>query len=264
MELHLGQFHFVAGSLTPGHPRSNLFEPMADRKLTLRPGQSLDIELDVPGGPLRLSLALSSRGLSIGGPVAPEAEDYSFDVPRPPEAMEQDVPSEEYDIIDAGTPDEGEMVVEDEDDISIPSDEIAALPDPESGIPHIGAAMIGSSGAPGNELPSTDDDAGQPAWQDSSGEFRSTARVPKPPGFEAALKATRSYTVFLTPPRTDAAKRAAADIIADVQGIDQESAFELAGKMIVPVARDISERQANTIRDRLREAGLNCRITQRR
>jgi hypothetical protein len=73
-----------------------------------------------------------------------------------------------------------------------------------------------------------------------------------------------NFTVFLSPPKGADKKQAAAEIIADIQGIDIKAALALAGKMIVPVAKGISENDANGIRDRLKEAGLSCRITQKR
>lgn len=73
-----------------------------------------------------------------------------------------------------------------------------------------------------------------------------------------------NFTVFLSPPKGADKKQAAAEIIADIQGIDIKAALTLAGKMIVPVAKGISENDANGIRDRLKEAGLSCRITQKR
>lgn len=73
-----------------------------------------------------------------------------------------------------------------------------------------------------------------------------------------------NFTVFLSPPKGADKKQAAAEIIAEIQGIDIKAAMALAGKMIVPVAKGISEGDANGIRDRLKDAGLSCRITQKR
>ncbi len=58
--------------------------------------------------------------------------------------------------------------------------------------------------------------------------------------------------------------RLAADTIAEVQGIDINAALQLAGKMIVPVVKGVTEEEANRVRDRLKDAGLSSRITQKR
>ena len=42
------------------------------------------------------------------------------------------------------------------------------------------------------------------------------------------------------------------------------SAAALAGKMIVPVVKGVSETEAQGVRDRFKDAGLSCRITQKR
>ncbi|MCB9894550.1 MAG: hypothetical protein H6839_08880 [Planctomycetes bacterium] len=73
-----------------------------------------------------------------------------------------------------------------------------------------------------------------------------------------------NFTVFLSPPKGADKKQAAAEIIADIQGIDMNSAIALAGKMIVPVVKGVSEDEAQGVRDRFKDAGLSCRITQKR
>lgn len=73
-----------------------------------------------------------------------------------------------------------------------------------------------------------------------------------------------NFTVFLSPPKGADKKQAAAEIIAEIQGIDVNAALQLAGKMIVPVVKGVSETEANSIRDRFKDAGLSCRITQKR
>lgn len=73
-----------------------------------------------------------------------------------------------------------------------------------------------------------------------------------------------NFTVFLSPPKGADKKQAAAEIIAEIQGIDLNSALALAGKMIVPVVKGVSENEAGVIRDRFKDAGLSCRITQKR
>lgn len=75
---------------------------------------------------------------------------------------------------------------------------------------------------------------------------------------------TGNFTVFLSPPKGADKKQAAAEIIADLQGIDMNSALALAGKMIVPVVKGVTEEEAQTVRDRFKDAGLSCRITQKR
>lgn len=88
-----------------------------------------------------------------------------------------------------------------------------------------------------------------------------TKQIKKPGGAEDA---DGNFTVFLSPPKGADKKQAAAEIIADIQGIDVNAALQLAGKMIVPVVKGVSEGEANTIRDRFKDAGLSCRITQKR
>ncbi|MCB9936504.1 MAG: hypothetical protein H6840_12530 [Planctomycetes bacterium] len=80
----------------------------------------------------------------------------------------------------------------------------------------------------------------------------------------AAAAGGGNFTVFLSPPKGAEKKQAAAEIIADIQGIDMNSALALAGKMIVPVVKGVSENEAGVIRDRFKDAGLSCRITQKR
>lgn len=80
----------------------------------------------------------------------------------------------------------------------------------------------------------------------------------------APAKAEGNFTVFLSPPKGADKKQAAAEIIAEVQGIDINAATQLAGKMIVPVVKGVTEEEANKVRDRLKDAGLSCRITQKR
>lgn len=63
-----------------------------------------------------------------------------------------------------------------------------------------------------------------------------------------------------SPPKGADEKQAAAEIIAEVQGIDINAATQLAGKMIVPVVKGVTEEDANKVRDRLKDAGLSCRI----
>jgi hypothetical protein len=165
-------------------------------------------------------------------------------------------------------------VSEVEDDSGIPSDELVMLPPTgEYAATHdapIGATMLDLD-AVGNPkerfTPSPDDTL--PVWKDKASGYRDpkldkkkkTTGAGKSGGAPAALS---GFTVFLSPPRGDAKKQAAARIIADLQGIDMGSALALVGKMIVPVAKDVSEKDANNIRDRFKDAGLSCRVTQKR
>ena len=79
-----------------------------------------------------------------------------------------------------------------------------------------------------------------------------------------AAEGAGNFTVFLSPPKGTDKKQAAAEIIAEIQGIDMNSALALAGKMIVPVVKGVSENEAQGVRDRFKDAGLSCRITQKR
>ncbi|MCA8910365.1 MAG: hypothetical protein KDB82_01570 [Planctomycetes bacterium] len=97
-----------------------------------------------------------------------------------------------------------------------------------------------------------------------------TKQMKKPTGGVAPAAAKPAaggggnFTVFLSPPKGADKKQAAAEIIAEIQGIDMNSAVALAGKMIVPVVKGVSESEAQGVRDRFKDAGLSCRITQKR
>jgi ribosomal protein L7/L12 len=98
-----------------------------------------------------------------------------------------------------------------------------------------------------------------------------TKQIKKPGAGAAAASAKKpavadagNFTVFLSPPKGADKKQAAAEIIAEIQGIDMNSAMALAGKMIVPVVKGVSEDEAQGVRDRFKDAGLSCRITQKR
>lgn len=80
----------------------------------------------------------------------------------------------------------------------------------------------------------------------------------------APAAAEGDFTVFLSPPKGADKKQEAAEIIAEIQGISVKDALALAGKMIVPVVKGVSEKEAHTVRDRFKDAGLSCRITQKR
>ncbi|MCA8916086.1 MAG: hypothetical protein KDB90_11795 [Planctomycetes bacterium] len=72
-----------------------------------------------------------------------------------------------------------------------------------------------------------------------------------------AAEGAGNFTVFLSPPKGADKKQAAAEIIAEIQGIDMNSAIALAGKMIVPVVKGVSEDEAQGVRDRFKDAGLS-------
>lgn len=85
-----------------------------------------------------------------------------------------------------------------------------------------------------------------------------TRKLPEP------RAAGGDFTVFLTPPKEASKKQAAAEIIARIQGVSVGEAQALAGKMIVPVVKNVTEQAAQEIRDMFKDAGLSCRVTQKR
>ncbi|MDC1142143.1 hypothetical protein OAU50_03555 [Planctomycetota bacterium] len=89
---------------------------------------------------------------------------------------------------------------------------------------------------------------------------KATGQVAPP----AASGGTGNFTVFLSPPRTPDKKETAAEIIAEVQGVDIDTAKTLAGKMIIKVINGVSEDEAQGVRDKFKDAGLSCRITKKR
>lgn len=83
-------------------------------------------------------------------------------------------------------------------------------------------------------------------------------------GKAPAAAAEGDFTVFLSPPKGADKKQQAAEIIAEIQGISVKDALALAGKMIVPVVKGVTEKEAHVVRDKFKDAGLSCRITQKR
>lgn len=83
-------------------------------------------------------------------------------------------------------------------------------------------------------------------------------------GKAPAAAAEGDFTVFLSPPKGADKKQQAAEIIAEIQGISVKDALALAGKMIVPVVKGVTEKEAHNVRDKFKDAGLSCRITQKR
>jgi|GEM_PF-6450359 len=71
-------------------------------------------------------------------------------------------------------------------------------------------------------------------------------------------------SVFLTPPRTPEKREAAAAILASVQGISIAEAKELTKKVIITVAKEISEFDAENVLEQIKEAGLLGRITRKK
>lgn len=122
-------------------------------------------------------------------------------------------------------------------------------------------AAVGAKPAPTAAKPAPKLPPGkQPVKKPATGSVSPAASGRKP----AAAEGNGNFTVFLSPPKGSDKKQAAAEIIADLQGIDMNSALALAGKMIVPVVKGVTEDEANTVRDRFKDAGLSCRITQKR
>lgn len=250
---------------------------MASKVMILRPGDSLSVLLDVPGAPLRLDLTLTAQGVAVSGP---EVESL---------AAVESYPSAE--IVEEITDGEGaEISLESyagpahvEEDSGIPSDEISMLPaTDEYEAPEeveeieetdtMGGAIVLDD--LGNEL-DRDGNPKQrfvPGGDDTLPVWNAKARAYKDPELEKKKRTSNfnqgarqgSFTVFLTPPKTAAKKKAAAEIIAELQGIGLADALQLAGRMIVPVAKGVSESDAGEIRDRFKAAGLSCRITQKR
>ncbi|MCL4728965.1 MAG: hypothetical protein KJ044_00825, partial [Planctomycetes bacterium] len=69
------------------------------------------------------------------------------------------------------------------------------------------------------------------------------------PAKPAPAAAEGDFTVFLSPPKGADKKQQAAEIIAEIQGISVNEALALAGKMIVPVVKGVSEKEAHSVRD---------------
>jgi len=91
--------------------------------------------------------------------------------------------------------------------------------------------------------------------------------APKPAAAASGKSAAApegDFTVFLSPPKGTDKKQQAAEIISEIQGISVKEALVLAGKMIVPVVKGVSEKEAHSVRDKFKDAGLSCRITQKR
>jgi ribosomal protein L7/L12 len=210
-----------------------------------------------------------SEDIMDQGGLGGEAEEQDALNLNMDELDEEDVAVESDYPLDAEAPPMDEV----EDDSGIPSDELVMLPPTgeyaaASDAP-IGATMLDldAAGNPKERFTPNPDDT-LPVWKDKASGYRdpNLEKKKKTTGVNAKGKpaALSGFTVFLSPPRGDAKKHAAAKIIADLQGIDMGSALALVGKMIVPVAKDVSEQDANNIRDRFKDAGLSCRVTQKR
>lgn len=247
---------------------------MASNEMILRLGDSLSVLLDIPGHRMRLNMSLTDEGLAISGP---KVETLAAIEAFPAEQIVEEITDGEDEEISVDEP------AQVEDDSGIPSDEINILPGTDeyeavSEVEEIeetdtlGGAIILDD--VGNELdrhgnpkqrfaPSVDDTL--PVWNKKAREYSDPELEKKKRTSDFGAKGKQgSFTVFLSPPKSAAKKKAAAEIIAEVQGIDLAVALQLAGKMIVPVAKGVSEADAGSIRDRFKAAGLSCRITQKR
>ncbi|MCC6466283.1 MAG: hypothetical protein IT463_13170 [Planctomycetes bacterium] len=153
--------------------------------------------------------------------------------------------------------------VEEGGDLSLSlDDEPAPAPvakKPTAKLPGKATKPPGAKTGPVKPAPAPVKAAPAPAAKSSPGP---TKAAPAPAAKAAAPAG--DYTVFLSPPKGTDKKNAAAEIIAELQGISMNDALALAGKMIVPVVKGVSENEANQVRDRFKDAGLSCRITQKR
>ncbi len=265
---------------------------MAQREVILRPGDSLDVVFELPDRRMRLQLSLTEEGAVTARPQSlaaveswVETGDAAHSAPAQDDSGDIDLDMDDLDEEDVAVghdnPHQAEEVIEEvieevEEDSGIPSDEIEMLP-ATGEYAAVGETVIelDAYGNPKERFTPNPDDT-LPVWKDKAGTYRDPAieQKRKTTGAGKSAKAGKartkppqgdgSFTVFLSPPKGDEKKRAAAVIIAELQGIDMGSALALVGKMIVPVAKGISEQEANGIRDRFKDAGLNCRITQMR
>jgi ribosomal protein L7/L12 len=99
---------------------------------------------------------------------------------------------------------------------------------------------------------------------DTLPEWKGRARTYREPGRDEKKQGDGTFHVFLSATQDKTGRKAAAQIIAEVQGIGMKEAVALLGNKVVPVARGISESEAGAIKKRLKESGLSCRITQKR
>ena len=158
-----------------------------------------------------------------------------------------------------------------------PQGQTASIPDGWGGVPDSGAYQMG-----GNETMYSPPPAAVPVENPTLPAWTGHARDYRDPETELRKKETRKlhkerakeaiqhsaggglYSVFLSRPSTDEKRNEAAEIIAHLQGISLADARLLAGKMVIPVAKDISEEDAKEIRKVFKESGLACRLTQKR
>jgi hypothetical protein len=265
---------------------------MATREVILRPGDKLSLLLDLPGRAMRLELALTEEGMALGAPTQRPGPARAHDVESLSAVEPYHVVEEHHDEhpeinLDLDDLEEEEVAVghdqppthhaepayEVEEESGIPDDEIVMLPPTDEYMAP--DAQMGSLdldvdafGKPKERFAPNPDDT-LPVWTEKASVYKDPELEEKKhatgPGGNTNSPATAgTFTVFLSPPKGDDKKQAAARIIADLQGIDLGAAIALAGKMIVPVAKEVTESEANSIRDRFKEAGLNCRITQKR
>ncbi|MCK6439570.1 MAG: hypothetical protein L6Q71_05150, partial [Planctomycetes bacterium] len=74
-----------------------------------------------------------------------------------------------------------------------------------------------------------------------------TGKVKKPTGKAKSGAKGGTCSIYLSPPRGNNKREAAAGIIAELQNISEDAAMELTGKMIIPVLKDVDEDTANTV-----------------
>ncbi len=294
---------------------------MATQEVTLRPGDSLSLLIDIPGQPMRLDLNLTLAGVAVaaalpagaqtiyGGfppamipaPVGDEpidldtqfdAEDstavpdvndvqslaavepYENTVPAPaPEAVEMEEIVEEevveeiaeYDLMfgdidDSVEPEQTAAIDIPEDDLGLGGD-IDILEDDLPLDDDLGPEEQPELQGKDKHLPNVDDTL--PVWKKKASGYKDPELEIKKKGTGHA-GGTGNFTVFLSPPRSEEKKETAAEIIAEVQGIEIGAAKTLAGKMIIKVINGVSEDEAEGVRDKFKEAGLSCRITKKR
>ena len=292
---------------------------MAKTELTLRPGDSLSIKLELAGQALRLDLKLLHDGLVMAPPparpgtrqvmpppvalVAPPSPAHALhEVQDEPAGGEEDAATvqetdHEIDFDMGDLEGEQEEVTHEQADFSAhaltmppPAQDIE---EPRSMEPESGEFLAGPRKATRTVQPNHT----LPPWSGTARDYRDPVlekkkrtsgvvkkadawgegeMAPAPGGQDTLFAAGPAmapkalpesggdYTVFLTPPKTEQKKQAAARIIAQVQGISESDALALADRMIVPVVKNVTEKEAHGVRDQFKGVGLSCRITQKR
>jgi len=75
--------------------------------------------------------------------------------------------------------------------------------------------------------------------------------------------ATGNFNIFMSRPSSKPKRESAAEILAEIKGISLEEAQKLAEKMIIPVAKGISQTRANRYKQKLKTAGIPSRVTKK-